>query len=800
MNVMNELIPANIEKHPQWLESASVADKLHYSELEQNLIASQIHLNNQLGSFTSVQAYARDLASQAIFKEYSRPTDPDTVMTSSHYLFTLDGCTFSQEDKRSLTDLLLHGLHDAGRRPQISLQLFGARVINPRWLEALMSRDVRADYGSAFREVYQRPNVLVAMKNITRDQLLFSAFSAKLQGDLSDANLQRVRGVVGGDESLIIAPLQLHQDRRPLMGLAVINSRSPSQDDWLLYAPNSPGGKDWYELPSLRRVSLDIGSWIEASAGRDYLSWRSHAQDREVIGGYLKQISKLPNLWEGISLAPTPFIGVEALTTLASNHRNWLVAQEESHTPYGYRQACDQQRQVFTRINCELRALRTIEVRQGGFISYDRFCHQLIKQRVEETLLAGGEQVAVDPDRIEVQISPGQRMTLTELIVGEVHFYATAPLRDLYPRFVLKASHPPISKLDIRHIASWSNTLRPGAKYIGMLRSIYMNRTHPDGRFKRYLHLGIMQRQMRVAIYQALFAGRVSNTHFSELMKVVDAFDLYQPQPEAPLGEAPDSVRHSAMFQLRLKDHRVVGAFVFRLYIAGKAEEYLYTPNAPDGCELRPFNDFVSAVKNRGLGDYFYDRMPAVYQRLIGTYMTDLEQLANYNEAPRLERNSRITDLNTCYDEVLRKVMSDVDEATQSLEEIITGIVFDTVVTAVGIISVVYPPVGIALGAALLTKELVQGGEAYSLGDRAKALGHFTDALIELAMLGYGGHKLTQVTKLQKDLIGLLGDVYTVDKFYAKASGQPQLHQRALEAIQEILDDPDGTSSKTILL
>lgn len=36
--------------------------------------------------------------------------------------------------------------------------------------------------------------------------------------------------------------------------------------------------------------------------------------------------------------------------------------------------------------------------------------------------------------------------------------------------------------------------------------------------------------------------------------------------------------------------------------------------------------------------------------------------------------------------------MSDVDEATQSLEEIITGIVFETVLIAATLASVIYPP------------------------------------------------------------------------------------------------------------
>ncbi|MFD2882777.1 hypothetical protein ACFS4T_05840 [Pseudomonas lini] len=140
------------------------------------------------------------------------------------------------------------------------------------------------------------------------------------------------------------------------------------------------------------------------------------------------------------------------------------------------------------------------------------------------------------------------------------------------------------------------------------------------------------------------------------------------------------------------------------------------------------------------------------YQPQVGTYLTDLEQLANFTEAPVLVRNSRVTDLNDCYNDVVYKIISDVDEATQSLDEIIAGLVYDAVVTAVSVISIVFPPVGIALSAALLTQNLVQGGVAYSEGDRAKAMGHFKEALIELASLGKAGIGGAGASQVQKKI------------------------------------------------
>jgi hypothetical protein len=796
MNMMNKYLPIDIGNRPQWLERASVNEQRHFDVLEQQLIASQSDLDKQLGSYASVQVYAKSVASQMLQLEFGSTLDPDKLMTTSRYIFDVAGSRVTQEDRRSLTDLLLCGLHEESWRGWITFE--GEDLpsgLNQQWLEEVMTEDVRAAYGAAYRSMFQRSEVVGTMARITRDQLLLSAFGAKLQGHLDDTSLQRVQRAVDGDANLMIAPLQLHDDTRPLLELVAIGSRSPSQDHWLLYAPDSPGGQDWYQLPSLRQLNFEIGGWTATSEGSDYLLWRSHALDREAISGYMNQISKLPTLWRGVSLAPTPYTGGEVLNTVVYNHRAWLVAQEESHTPYGYRTATQQQRQHFTQMSCELRALKTIEVREGGFISYERFCHQLIKQQIEEVLLSRGEKVDINPDRIFVEYEQGQQVTLTRLIADEVHFYSDNAVRDGVPRFTEATDHPPITKLSIHEVAAWSRTLRPGEKYIDMLRAKHIDRS--KGFFKQQLYMGIMQRQMRVAIMRALFTGRLIQEHFAELMKVVAAFDT--PQPDWPVGESPDDVRHSALFKLHLKGRLMVGAFVFRLHVGGKIEEYLYTPDAPDGCELRPFKDFVSAVKTRSLGDYFYDRSFAKYQPEVGTYLTDLEQVANFIKAPTLERNSRVTDLYGCYYDVVTKVISDVDEKTQSLEEIITGLVYNAVVSAVSVIAIVYAPVGIALSVALFTQNLVQGVRAYTEGNRTKALKHYVKAVIELGSLAKGIRGLSQVTKLQKDVIGLLGDVYTVEKLFAEISGQPRLHQRALEVIQEVLDDPESITSKTTI-
>lgn len=787
---------------PQWLVRASSSDQLHYGELEQQLLNSQLELEKQLGRNASARHYARSVAAQALELEFGSKLDPDSIMTSSRYVFEVQGRKFIQEDNRSLTDLLLCGQHESGHQATVTFHGNGLpSEVNQRWFEANLAQSVRVNYGVELRDVYQRGDVLAAMTGVTRDRLLLSAFGARLQDHLSEVSLQRVRRAVAGDASLTINPLQLRDDNRPFKDMLVIGNHDGSdKDDWLLYAPGSPEGQDWHQKPSFRVLSLDIGAWTAEQMGRDYLTWQTHALDRDVIGSYLKKIPPLPQRWEGVEVAPNPYTGHEVLNAIVFNLRAWLISQEESQTPYGYRSADDAQRGLYARVNCELKALQTVGIRQCGFVNYEQFCRDLIKARVEQVLSERGEQVTINPDRIYVEISQDQKMTLTQLIVNEVHFYADSGTPGTYPRYSLAIEHPATKKLDIRDISSWSKTLRPGEKYIDMLRSDYLAPSHPQGRFKRQIHLETSRLKMRIAILQGSFNGRLLKHHADELLNVVDQLATLGPAPQSPLGETPGEVRYSALFNLHLKERLVTGVFVFRLFMAGSVEEYLYTPDAPDGRELRPFKDFVASVKSGVLGDYLYDRVAVKFQPQVGTYLTDLEEVSRFTEAPFLKFNSRIRDFNKSYDDVILKVIADVDEKTTSLNEIITGLVFDAVVAAASTISIVFPPVGIALSVVLFNKELVQGFEAYGLGDRATALSHFKDALLELVTLSKAGLGGSAATPLQKSLIDLLGDAREIESLFCAVTGQTGLEDRVRELIQEILDDSESSPSKTTLV
>lgn len=69
----------------------------------------------------------------------------------------------------------------------------------------------------------------------------------------------------------------------------------------------------------------------------------------------------------------------------------------------------------------------------------------------------------------------------------------------------------------------------------------------------------------------------------------------------------------------------VEGVYVFRLINNGKINEILYTPNAPDGVNFRPLSQLFESIRENGLGQYFYKRVKYVDQRIMGTFINNVE-------------------------------------------------------------------------------------------------------------------------------------------------------------------------------
>jgi hypothetical protein len=262
-------------------------------------------------------------------------------------------------------------------------------------------------------------------------------------------------------------------------------------------------------------------------------------------------------------------------------------------------------------------------------------------------------------------------------------------------------------------------------------------------------------------------------------------------------------VNTESVYYFTLKSTRKVeGIYIFRAVTSKGVEDFLYTPHAPDHVAFRSVNNFVGSIQDRAgpFRDYYIKRISFLDKKVINDYFDELQATVDILPPPKPLINTRVRNLGLSYGIHVRRVIEDVDAQTTSLGEIIGGLVYDNLMLAATVISIVIPPVGLAVTAIEVAKNIYDGIKADYYGDYEAAFTHFKGALIGLVDLAKVGKGVESVTKAQKTLIQLVGDANTVVGLMSTALGQTLGHERLIEIFQQVLDEPDVSTSKTIVI
>ncbi|WP_339538529.1 dermonecrotic toxin domain-containing protein [Pseudomonas sp. RA_15y_Pfl2_54] len=789
------------EVRPAWLSGASEQNKQRHDHLLQQVRAEENRRDQFLDKAASLKAYAAARSKEWINSALGVSVDPETIKVTCRYTIKVGARTLVQEDKRTFVELALFGVHDRNQRFEMAFEgpvpsgLTPVRVEN--WLASV---NIRSDFWDTRRKAFNDYDVQMALLQVLGARIAYSTFCAAVQGHLNQPNMAMVERFMQGDRSISASAFVMNGFRFGFRDLMVFQQKANPHGNCVLYAPGSPEERDWYQFPNSRELEFHVAGWVRTAEGQSYLAAQTQPAERAPLAKYVATLRQLPSAWKGVTFSEWPDAPEGILVEAIFHQIAWDLAQETLAHPAAYRSAPDEMRQSFARLNTELKALYTIGTREAGILTYERFCYDLIKQRIEDLLKTFGKTVQVNPDEILLDLSENETITLTRLIIKETQFYAHdrgGEVIGIYPRFRVGAKHPALPDLDIRQLASWSRTLRPGENYIAMLRADYLNRQHPDYEFKKDVHFNSRQVEMQRSVLSSFYAGAITLTLAEQLRTLILNFDKGTPASFPPFGEVPSTVQFSAVFKFHVKRCLVEGVYVFRLVQGGKVSEILYTPDAPDGVYLRPLSGFFEAIKEHGLGQYFYDRVKYVDQRIMGTFINNIEFNNVSEKLPVLELNSRVLSLRASYNERIERIIADIDAQTTSLNEIIGKLAYDSVALAASVVSLVIPPVGFALSVVQITKNVLEGAESYRYGDRETAFNSFKEALLDLASLIPGGK---EATKAQKTLIQLMGDGKAIVGLIGSATGQTLGHERLLAIIEEILQEEPAGDSKTVLL
>jgi hypothetical protein len=786
---------------PSWLKLAGQAVQERYSQLEYSMVKYESDFKATFNEYFSLREYARRQVAIWTRSALGIALDSESIRVRSIHEFIVGGRTIRQEDSYTLTEFVTVGLHDSGHRARLVLEGSEDSGLTIAKLESwLQNVDVRASFVNAQPANPPQP-YREAFYNKMSSQMEFALWVAHYSGRFSREDFNLVNRAMAGDSAVLINGVSFEYSTQPLKDVLVFHGGQGAFGPQQVFLRNPHGDYEFLRFGSFNEFADQLKLWM----GRDPVYARSllNPNDLPTVGKKLEQTRGLEFYLRVIGVAAVALNRSphEPLAGLVQVDYRWTFAEINLMAPLNYRGVPQSLRQTYTRLNTELKALYTVVYRDTGFPSYELFARNLIKQRVEQVLRERGSAVEVDPDLVYVEISPQESMILSQLIISERSFEANNspnPVPEDYPRFHWSVAHPPLEKLSIRDISGWSKTLRAGEKYIDLLKSDYLSPNHPLYTFKREVNFKKLQGEMHQALLSQYFDAGLNAEQLNSLDRIIAGLRT----PEEFITVEP-VVNTESVYSFTLKGSRKVeGVYIFRAVTSKGVEDFLYTPHAPDHVAFRSVNDFADSVRysTSPLRDYYIKRISFLDKKVINDYFDEFGATFKPVEPPKPLINTRVRNLGLSYGIHVRRVIEDVDAQTTSLGEIIGGLVYDNLMLAATVISIVIPPVGLAVTAIEVAKNIYDGIKADYYGDYEAAFTHFKGALIGLVDLAKVGKGVESVTKAQKTLIQLVGDANTVVGLMSTALGQTLGHERLIEIFQQVLDEPDVSTSKTIVI
>lgn len=785
---------------PGWLQRASEEDRQYYFDAEQSLSESEQALDKLLGETKSLRAFAGFYAREAVRILTGEVIEPEHIFVNARHTFFVGKQKVVQGNRLTLPEFMLNGLYGATTIPlQIALEgeALPSGLTGEDLLEVMVDSSMRKLYAEKFEKKYADEAVLRAQQILLSSRIGLSSFSAKLQGHISNESLRIVAVAAQGDESSSMGALSFADFNTAFEGMIVYCGPQDEEGPCVLYAPQAPGGRNWYEFASFRQLNFHLYDWTVQPEGRSYLSRQALASERASVDAYMKLVQDLPSQWRGIQRRPWSSRAEDALREGVVLHVDWLRGEMEAVVPAGYRSATANQRQCFARLNTELKGLTRLASREAALISYEDFACKLIKKRAEEVLAQNGEAVDIDPDLIIVTLDDSKEMTLSRMIIDEHHITeASGPAHNpgIYPSIRLLPGHPPVCDLLIKYLPGWSRTLRPGEQYIAMLKADYLNQDAPGFALKRDVYVDMRRHEMHRSALEELFRGHLERRQFEQVERLIN--QLREAEPGASSDyEDPESPQREGVYTFYLQNLRVDGVYIFRMMRNGVADDVLFTPNAPDCRSFRPLAEFAKSVKSAGLGSYFSKRVKYTEQKVVNAYLEKVKRLG-IEDIPHLQFDSRVRDFSRCYTDGLGQIIDSVDAKTTSLGEIVGKLIYDTAVAAVAIASIPFAPIGLGLSAVVMTKAVFEGAKAYQEGDYEKWFSSYLDCMMELATMRIGNLGFSVV---QKAIAKQLGNVNTCMGAVSACTGQTVDLAVITELIKQSLAEPDSSEQTSLM-
>ncbi|MFD2643720.1 dermonecrotic toxin domain-containing protein [Pseudomonas japonica] len=634
-----------------------------------------------------------------------------------------------------LAELVAEGPFDADTGKSRSLsRVHGAlnRRLPEDFLDSLLAAvDPRSTYHQRLAERYGRPDVLAALYDLNDLCLQQSAYIARCKGHLSSEGhdlVMRVRAGngVGRDEAgEKVTGISQFPDA-PLAQLLLFHAQDDSGrvSGLVLYAPGKPDGQEWIELPSLRALAAELGGWLRDEAGTRYLLDRLNVSGQGKAETFYAGVRERPDTWDLSRDHRGQHYGYAEcsrhLIELGRDNHLDQVAWYEA--PRWLQELPASKRRLIAGLNEDLRLLNeAMQQRVGEQESFLAFSRRTTQAGLARYLKDCGVVGDVDPQTILFDFVPGldSSVKITRTLL-DLAMYGHDDNWGLdNPRMPVRSSvGQDLSRVRASDLATWLRSAYLGEHYAQSLRKAFLDASHPQYAGRRALHLRLARTTLRRDVHATHGKGMLQADERDWLLGEIDRLD----EVRGEQGDSADNIAGNGVFRFTLNGRQSVGLYVFRRIVGDVAQDWLYTPQAPDGLTLRKYQGFVGSERG-AMHDWYLQHLRFVDRPAVSQWLVQLARGERTRDA--LREGSRVSDFTAEYDEHLNSHISDIEAVTRSRHEVIVEQVTKGLLYAAFPLSLAFPPLGFALDAVFLAIGSAKAIASHIADDDSAALGHW---------------------------------------------------------------------------
>ena len=727
---------------PDWIKRASAKDMRDYiTAVERYDMARQV-LSSALNGAASADQYAKISVRTSLANDLGYDLDPDDIVVSTERTLPVTAEPYTVA--RTLSQLALYGLHPDDEQPgsvfmgKTTLSIGGKPVeaIHSLLTAAYIARlvndlQLRVNFGEYQRKAYANPANQKLMRQLFSLQIAESAQAARMRGHISGDEQALINAITTSateHKGLTLKTQHIQLNASAILGRIVVFRQEDNQgktERLIMFTADAPRAQRLQGFNNETQLLHELVGWTASPEMSDYLVQQVQVSLQPTLLKTLKELALKPHPDPDFIQLLTQGSYDEGVSTLVSQLNEVAISNHEAHSPAWYLQATEAQRQKLVALEDAITgASENLKAKSHATVRcFDAYARTRASEKIAK--LMGVATGTVDPDQIVIT-TPRESLTYTQMMRNgyDDGLGFLNPSADHVATFK-GPDGVNVSALNAANVSASVRGKWLADDYIALIKREQLDPQSTGYDYRRKTNALITRLHMQAAALRSLLKGQIDADQYQWLKPSIhnihrDDADSRTRYPVYPLQiyvDKPFIASHlSAIDQLvvantALTHVETVQGCIALLPSTSRHSALLYTPNAADGIEFRLFSSFIESLSSAGMIDYYKDRCRIKARRILSFFLNDMKQ-GKANKAPFLPKDSIQDFAQICFNRRIERMLRDVEETTTGRNEMLSGLIWNSLEIIALALTLPFPPASFAIGAALSIRDNIKAVQA----------------------------------------------------------------------------------------